>query len=219
MTLINGHDKLSLRFACKPCEMQGVGKIRRPVLNQAKAVPMKFYKTRPGASAAWGPHERSLAMKILLPVDGSELSLHEVRFALRLVAQGLQASFLLANAQEPASLYEIVKAPDAEVLEHVSHAAGEHALAPAEALLRDAGIAYEHEVISGDPAHAMLELIERHGCDMVIMGTRGLGLLRSALQGSVSQALLHDSPVPVLLVKPPEEAAAGGEQIDADEGA
>lgn len=155
-------------------------------------------------------------MKILLPVDGSELSLHEVRFALRLVAQGLQASFVLANAQEPVSLYEIVKAPDAEVLEHVSHAAGEHAMQAAEALLRDAGIACEHEVISGDPAHAMLELIERHGCDMVIMGTRGLGLLRSALQGSVSQALLHDSPVPVLLVKPPEEAAAA-EETEADE--
>ena len=159
-------------------------------------------------------------MKILLPVDGSELSLHEVRFALRLVAQGLQASFLLANAQEPASLYEIVKAPDAEVLEHVSHAAGEHLLASAEALLRDAGIAYEHEVVTGDPAHAMLELIERHGCDMVIMGTHGLGVLRTAFQGSVAQMLVQSSPVPVLLVKPPEEALTEEEaEAGADEGA
>lgn len=147
-------------------------------------------------------------MKILLPVDGSELSLHEIRFAMRLVAQGLQASFLLANVQEPVSLYEIVTAPDPEVLENVSHAAGEHALQPAEALLREAGIAFETEVVSGDPAHAVLDLIERHGCDLVIVGTRGAGLLRSALQGSVAQTLMHDAPVPVLLVKPPEPANA-----------
>jgi len=150
-------------------------------------------------------------MKILLPVDGSELSLHEVRFALRLVAEGLQASFVLANVQEPASFYEMVTAPDPEVLDHVSQAAGQHMLAPAESLLRDAGIPYDVDVVSGDPAHAMRDLIETHDCDMVILGTRARGLLRSALQGSVSQSLIHDSPVPVLLVKPPEEVEAEGD--------
>ena len=49
-------------------------------------------------------------MKILLPVDGTELSLHETRFALQLVREGLRASFVLANVQEPASFYEIVTA-------------------------------------------------------------------------------------------------------------
>ena len=51
-------------------------------------------------------------MNILLPIDGSELALHEVRYALRLVAEGLQARFLLVNVQEPATLYEMVTAPD-----------------------------------------------------------------------------------------------------------
>lgn len=50
LTLINSHDKLGLRFDCKPCEMQVVGKVRRSVLKQARAMPMKFYETRPGAS-------------------------------------------------------------------------------------------------------------------------------------------------------------------------
>ncbi|NMM09925.1 MAG: universal stress protein [Polaromonas sp.] len=151
-------------------------------------------------------------MKILLPIDGTELSLHEVRFALRLVSEGLQANFLLVNVQEAANLYEIVTAPDPEVLENVSHAAGEDALQSALALLQNAGIACETEVVSGDPAHAVLELIEQYGCDLVIMGTRGRGLLRSALNGSVAQTLLHDAPVPVLIVKPPQEPEA----IDSD---
>jgi len=155
-------------------------------------------------------------MKVLLPIDGSELSLHEVRFALRLVAQGLQASFLLVNVQEPASLYEIVTAPDPVVLESVSHAAGEHALQAAQALLSAAGVSFELAVVTGDPAHAVLELIEEYGCDMVVIGSHGVGLLRSALQGSVAQTLIHDSPVPVLLVKPPEpdEVADRGDEGD-----
>ena len=148
-------------------------------------------------------------MKILLPIDGSELSLHEARFALRLVKEGLQASFLLVNVQEPASLYEMVQAPDPAILARVSQGAGEHALQPALALLRNAGMSCETAVVTGDPAHAVVDLIEEHGCDMVILGTRGAGPLQSILQGSVAQSLLHDSPVPVLLVKPPGDPASG----------
>ena len=147
-------------------------------------------------------------MKILLPVDGSELSLHEVRFALRLVREGLQASFLLVNVQEPSSLYEIVTWPDPDVRAQGSRAVGEDALQPAVMLLQEAGLEYETEVVAGDPAHAVVDLIEEHGCDMVILGTRGTGPLLSVLQGSVAQSLLHDAPVPVLLVKPPRDSEA-----------
>ena len=144
-------------------------------------------------------------MKILLPIDGTELALHEVRFALRLATEGLKASFLLANVQEPASFYEIVTAHDAAVLETISHDAGEHALQPALDLLHQAGMAAETVVVTGDAAHAVVDLIEEHGCDLVIIGTRAMGLLRKALSGSVAQDLVNASPVPVLLVKPPAE--------------
>lgn len=144
-------------------------------------------------------------MKILLPVDGSELSLHEVRYAIRLVDEGLKASFVLANVQEPASFYELVTAHDPVVLEDVAQAAGHHQLETAEKLLREAGIAFESDVVSGDPAHAMRDLVETHAIDLVIIGTRARGLLRTAIEGSVAQSLVRDTPVPVLLVKPPEE--------------
>ncbi len=49
LQLINGKEKLTLRFDCKPCEMHVVGKIKRSVLNQTAAVPLQFYKTRPTA--------------------------------------------------------------------------------------------------------------------------------------------------------------------------
>jgi len=148
-------------------------------------------------------------MKILLPVDGSEASLEAVRQALRMVRDGLQASLVLANVQEPATLYEMLLAHDPEVIDQVSAQAGLHLLEPAQALVREAGVPYEIEVASGDPAHTLIDILENFGCDMVVMGARGQGMLRSALLGSVSHEVLHAAQVPVLIVKQaavPDEA-------------
>ena len=142
-------------------------------------------------------------MKILLPVDGSPAAFEAVQHALRLVQGGLQASFVLVNVQEPASLYELVVAHDAEVIERVRGAAGAELLAPAEALLEAAGLQYESEVAGGDPANLLLELLENYGCTAVVMGACGIGESDSAL-GSVATALLHNSSVPVTVVRAPE---------------
>jgi putative protease len=44
MQLINGKEKLTLRFDCKPCEMHVVGKIKRQVLGAVPEAPIAFYK-------------------------------------------------------------------------------------------------------------------------------------------------------------------------------
>ena len=49
MQLINGKEKLTLRFDCKPCEMHVVGKIKPAVLKAASHSPLTFYKKRPSA--------------------------------------------------------------------------------------------------------------------------------------------------------------------------
>jgi putative protease len=46
MTLINGSDRLTLRFDCKKCEMHVVGAIRKNVL-KAQVVPVTFHRTAP----------------------------------------------------------------------------------------------------------------------------------------------------------------------------
>jgi len=143
-------------------------------------------------------------MKILLPVDGSDAALEAVRHALRMVHDGLRASFVLANVQEPPTLYEIVRAHDAEVIENVSTAAGAHALEPAQQMLRAVGVEFESEIGSGDPGHTLAEIAERFECDMVIIAARGVGDLRSAVLGSVSHSVLHAATVPVMIVKQPE---------------
>ena len=47
LQLINGKEKLTLRFDCKPCEMHVVGKIKKSVLQAVSESPVQFYKTRP----------------------------------------------------------------------------------------------------------------------------------------------------------------------------
>jgi putative protease len=55
LQLINGKEKLTLRFDCKPCEMHVMGKMKPAVAKQSRTdlaaaqsgVPITFYKTRP----------------------------------------------------------------------------------------------------------------------------------------------------------------------------
>jgi nucleotide-binding universal stress UspA family protein len=151
-------------------------------------------------------------MKILLPVDGSAVSMEAVRFAIRMAQAGLDTSVVLANVQEPATLYELVVAHDPQVIEQVSAAAGAHTLLPAEALLKQANVPYECEVASGDPAHTLIDILERYGCDLVVMGASGMSTLRSALLGSVSNEVLHAAGVPVMIIKLNEPS-----ELDADD--
>ena len=144
-------------------------------------------------------------MKILLPVDGSAVSLEAVRFVVRMVDEGLASSVVLANVQEAATLYELVVAHDPQVIEEVSAAAGAHTLQAAENLLQEAHIDYQCEVASGDPAHTLIDILENFGCDLVVMGASGTSTLRSALLGSVSNEVLHAAGVPVMIVKARQE--------------
>jgi putative protease len=53
LQLVNGKEKLTLRFDCKPCEMHVVGRMKKSVLNQhrkdMREHPVQFYRTRPQA--------------------------------------------------------------------------------------------------------------------------------------------------------------------------
>lgn len=147
-------------------------------------------------------------MKLLIPVDGSELSLEAVRFAVRVLLAGLRGEVVLANVQEPASLYELIVAHDPEVIDQVSADAGVHALQGARALLDAAEVDYECEVAKGDPAHTIIDISERFACDLIVMGARGTSALRSAMLGSVSNEVLHASAIPVMIVKPDDASGA-----------
>ena len=55
----------------------------------------------------------------------------------------------------------------------------------------------------GDPAEEILAVIRAQPVDLVCMGARGRGRISGALLGSVSSAVLHHSPVPVVVLHAP----------------
>lgn len=57
------------------------------------------------------------------------------------------------------------------------------------------------DVVAGTaPAEALARYADKNGCDLIVMGRRGLGAIRGML-GSVSFGLLRSTDVPVLTVK------------------
>lgn len=157
-------------------------------------------------------------LKILLPIDGSPQSLLAVHHVLQLTRAGLPASLVLVNVQEPASLYEVVVAHDADVLTEIRRDAGADLLREAEALLEAADLPYESEVAGGSPENMVVELAENYGCDLIVMGARGAGLSEGASGlGTVAHAVLLHSPVPVTVVREPADQAAAAEPSEGDE--
>lgn len=57
------------------------------------------------------------------------------------------------------------------------------------------------EIGSGEVAPTVVEMAERLGCDVIVMGARGPGSVRGALLGAVSQGVLQRARVPVTIVK------------------
>ena len=156
-------------------------------------------------------------LRILIAVDGSTLALDAVHHALELVRRGnMQATLVLGHVQEEASLLELAT-QGADVVAQASMEAAQDLMASAVALVEAAGVPYETDVALGNSVSATLaDMAERCGCDALIIGARGLGGLQGALLGSVSQALVHQSPVPVTVVKH-QEPQELGDTDDAEE--
>ena len=56
-------------------------------------------------------------------------------------------------------------------------------------------------VETGNIPKAILRVAAEEHSDMIIMGSRGLGLFKGALMGSVSQKVVEESPIPVMIIK------------------
>ena len=51
----------------------------------------------------------------------------------------------------------------------------------------------------GNPGEALIRIAEDDKADMIVMGTRGLGMLRRTILGSVSDYVVHHAKIPVLI--------------------
>jgi nucleotide-binding universal stress UspA family protein len=74
-------------------------------------------------------------------------------------------------------------------------------LKEAQQMLRDKGIEAEMMAPSGDPAITIEHIAAEGGFDTVVIGSRGLGALSRALQGSTSEHVATHSPTTVIVAR------------------
>jgi nucleotide-binding universal stress UspA family protein len=58
-------------------------------------------------------------------------------------------------------------------------------------------------LLDGDPARAILRAAREGEHDVIVMGSRGRGRMSAALLGSVSNRVMHDADVPVIVIHRP----------------
>lgn len=143
------------------------------------------------------------AKKILFPTDFSHTGDAALGMATAL-ARDTGATLLIVHAEEPPTaygggeLYYGMPEPATEDLRKMLHK-----VEPT-----DSAVPFEHRLVSGDPAHAIVRLAKEEDVDMIIMGTHGRTGLSRMLMGSVAEAIVRRAECPVLTYKEPSKKAA-----------
>jgi nucleotide-binding universal stress UspA family protein len=138
---------------------------------------------------------------MLVAYDGSEHAENAVRYALDMARRLGEARIVLVNVQPPAMSGEVSNLLTAEEVLEQHLAAGREVLEPARAMVDEAGVQYDTEIVIGRPAEALVEHAQKCGCDAIVMGASSHGRVRSLVLGSVAAKVAHMADVPVTVVK------------------
>jgi nucleotide-binding universal stress UspA family protein len=148
-----------------------------------------------------------LFKKILVAVDGSELSYKSVDYALDL-AQKYSAQLKIVTvidapsdtlvAQASAFAPQSIKDHE-EKLEKAHEQILLKAVQKAEKLIPK--ISVTKQVLEGPPAERIVETTKAESFDLIVMGSRGLGGIKEFILGSVSDKVADEAPCPVLIIK------------------
>jgi nucleotide-binding universal stress UspA family protein len=142
-------------------------------------------------------------MKILLAVDGSKSSLHAVD---SLIAHAdwyrERPTVELVTVHLPVPrLPGLAKVVGKDQLKQYYREEGEARLAEAKRMLDDAGIDYEARILVGQVAEILVAHAKAKRCDMIFIGSRGMGAARNMLLGSTATRVLHLAGAPVLVAR------------------
>jgi nucleotide-binding universal stress UspA family protein len=142
-------------------------------------------------------------MKILIAVDGSRHSLAAVQFVIDHASWYRDKPTVeLVTVHLPVpTLHGMSAVIGRQHYERYYREEGDERLAAARAKLDAAAIPYSAQLMVGQVAESIVEKALNTGCDLICIGSRGLGDLGKALLGSTATKVLHLSDLPVLLVK------------------
>jgi len=141
--------------------------------------------------------------KLLFPTDFSTLGHSALEMATDLARQR-DAKLLIVHVEEPpvayggGELYYGIEEPDREEIKRMLAAV----------VPTDPAVAYEHHLLIGNPATAIVHLADTEHVDMIVMPTHGRTGLMRLLMGSVAEEVVRRANCPVLTVKDAVPATA-----------
>ncbi len=140
-------------------------------------------------------------MKLLVAVDFSDPTDLILRVARRL-ARSLDASVWIVHAAEPEPDFvgydagpEVVRGQVAKELRDEHRHLQEYA-----DQLREAGVDVKAILVQGPTVETLLEMAEKQGSDLIIVGSHGRSMVGEMLMGSVSKGLIRAGRCPVTVV-------------------
>lgn len=148
--------------------------------------------------------------KILVPLDGSELAECALNHVKKLFQDGPGGEVVLLNAV-------VVEIPWKQAGSDESHPvafdyigfkktfldASKKYLAKVKSRLASGGLKVKTETIeSNGPSQTITDYAEKHGIDLIVIATHGYTGMKKMMLGSVALKVLHESNVPVLLIRP-----------------
>jgi len=141
--------------------------------------------------------------RLLVAYDGSDNSKRALQYVVDLARDtGMALQIHVVNVQHEPIIYgEYVTSAMIDELNNSLMAKSRSVLDEAAAMLQAGGLACETHTQLGNVAEQINDAVKRLGCDTVVMGTRGLGSFTGLVLGSVASRVIHEVPVPVLLVK------------------
>ncbi|KAF0207529.1 MAG: UspA domain [Actinobacteria bacterium] len=129
---------------------------------------------------------------VMLPTDFSEESESILGFAKGLPALGVKVVVLLHVVEASGLEGPIIASRVDDACDRLRGVA---------AALEEAGLSVEVRVPTGDPFDTIVGLASEMGVDAIVCGSHAKGLMTQLVAGSVSERLLRDAPVPMLLVR------------------
>jgi len=137
-----------------------------------------------------------------VPLDGSANSSRALQYALDLAKRYGASITLLHIVERPIYAYgypEAAMIPGEDVYLALRRE-GEKLLSERKGEVAAQGIPVETSLVTGDPSEEILKASE--ASDLIVMGSRGLGRVKSLLLGSVSSKVSHYVKKPVLVIRP-----------------
>ena len=142
--------------------------------------------------------------RIVVGTDGSDTAAEAVRQALGL-AKLSGAQLEIVSAYEPVPKRQVEReALDAPA--DVQHEIGPRedvnlVLDAAAAAARSEGVEAQTHPVEGEPGEAILDVAEKTGADLIVVGNKGMTGARRFLLGSVPNNVSHHAPCSVLIVR------------------